>query len=58
MCLNDDQTDDCVIAELMNTLKVYDIYHISRLGRSGGGLAIIAKKHFDSKILDDSRSFF
>jgi len=55
--LNGDQRDDRVIAELMNTLKVYDIYHVPRLGRSGGGIAIIAQKGFDIKILDDSRSF-
>lgn len=38
-------------------MKVYDIYHISRPGRSGDGLAIIAKKGFDIKTVDDSRSF-
>ena len=55
--LNGDQRDDRVIAELMNTLKVYDFYHVPRLGRSGGGVAIIAQKGFDIKILDDLRSF-
>ena len=55
--LNGDQRDDRVIAELMNTLKVYDIYHVPHLGRSGGGVAIIAQKGFDIKILDDLRSF-
>ena len=46
----------CVILLLFLSLtsKLDDI---PRLGRSGGGVAIIAKKGFDTKILDDSRSF-
>jgi exonuclease III len=55
--LNGDQRDDPVIAELTNTLKEFNLHHVPRLGRSGGGVALLVKKGFDVRISDHIRKF-
>jgi len=50
-----DSRDDHVIAELTNTLKDFNFYHVPRINRSGGGLAIILRKAFEVKVLTSEK---
>lgn len=49
--------DDHCIADLLNTLRDYTLFHVPRISSKGGGVAIIVRKGFAVKQNNDDKHF-